>query len=98
MEWMASLITSQANPLKRWQSACGRGLHARCRSKLFINWFGSKTILSRAGFASIHLEGVLMKNISHLLLFLRPEEVELATDIFHEYALQVDGSEPGAAL
>lgn len=33
----------------------------------------------------------------HLLLFLRPEEVELATDIFHEYALQVDGSEPGAA-
>jgi hypothetical protein len=26
-----------------------------------------------------------------------PEEVELATDIFHEYALQVDGSEPGAA-
>ncbi|HHG9277213.1 replication endonuclease [Klebsiella oxytoca] len=33
----------------------------------------------------------------HLLLFLRPEEVELATEIFHEYALQVDGSEPGAA-
>lgn len=33
----------------------------------------------------------------HLLLFLRPEEVELATDIFHEYALQEDGSEPGAA-
>lgn len=33
----------------------------------------------------------------HLLLFLRPEEVELATKIFHEYALQVDGSEPGAA-
>ncbi|WP_431000740.1 replication endonuclease [Klebsiella pneumoniae] len=33
----------------------------------------------------------------HLLLFLRPEEVELATDIFHEYALQVNGSEPGAA-
>lgn len=33
----------------------------------------------------------------HLLLFLRPEEVELATDIFHEYALQKDGSEPGAA-
>ncbi|HBR0976506.1 TPA: replication endonuclease [Klebsiella variicola] len=33
----------------------------------------------------------------HLLLFLRPEAVELATEIFHEYALQVDGSEPGAA-
>lgn len=33
----------------------------------------------------------------HLLLFLSPEEVELATEIFHEYALQVDGSEPGAA-
>lgn len=33
----------------------------------------------------------------HLLLFLLPEEVELATEIFHEYALQVDGSEPGAA-
>lgn len=33
----------------------------------------------------------------HLLLFLRPEEVELVTEIFHEYALQVDGSEPGAA-
>ncbi|MEH1181081.1 replication endonuclease [Klebsiella michiganensis] len=33
----------------------------------------------------------------HLLLFLRPEEVELATDIFHEHALQEDGSEPGAA-
>lgn len=33
----------------------------------------------------------------HLLLFLRPEEVELATDIFHEYALQEDGNEPGAA-
>ncbi|HDT5144270.1 replication endonuclease [Klebsiella sp. GB_Kp059] len=33
----------------------------------------------------------------HLLLFLRPEEVELATEIFHEYALQVDRSEPGAA-
>lgn len=33
----------------------------------------------------------------HLLLFLRPEEVELATEIFHEYALQMDGSEPGAA-
>lgn len=33
----------------------------------------------------------------HLLLFLRPEEVELATEIFHEYALQVDGCEPGAA-
>lgn len=33
----------------------------------------------------------------HLLLFLRPEEVELATEIFHEFALQVDGSEPGAA-
>ncbi|HGN9441875.1 TPA: replication endonuclease [Raoultella ornithinolytica] len=33
----------------------------------------------------------------HLLLFLRPEEVERATEIFHEYALQVDGSEPGAA-
>lgn len=33
----------------------------------------------------------------HLLLFLRPEEVELATEIFHEYALRVDGSEPGAA-
>ncbi|EPC1769769.1 replication endonuclease [Klebsiella oxytoca] len=33
----------------------------------------------------------------HLLLFLRPEDVELATKIFHEYALQVDGSEPGAA-
>lgn len=33
----------------------------------------------------------------HLLLFLRPEEVGLATDIFHEYALQEDGSEPGAA-
>ncbi|NRG20467.1 replication endonuclease, partial [Klebsiella michiganensis] len=33
----------------------------------------------------------------HLLLFLRPEEVELATDIFHEYALREDGSEPGAA-
>lgn len=33
----------------------------------------------------------------HLLLFLHPEEVELATDIFHEYALQEDGSEPGAA-
>lgn len=33
----------------------------------------------------------------HLLLFLHPEEVALATEIFHEYALQVDGSEPGAA-
>ncbi|HBR4241267.1 TPA: replication endonuclease [Klebsiella pneumoniae] len=33
----------------------------------------------------------------HLLLFLRPEEVELATDIFHEYALQEDGNERGAA-
>ncbi|MGI7029392.1 replication endonuclease [Raoultella ornithinolytica] len=33
----------------------------------------------------------------HLLLFLRLEEVELATEIFHGYALQVDGSEPGAA-
>lgn len=33
----------------------------------------------------------------HLLLFLRPGAVELATEIFHEYALQVDGSEPGAA-
>ncbi|MCD6605159.1 replication endonuclease [Klebsiella variicola] len=33
----------------------------------------------------------------HLLLFLLPEEMELATEIFHEYALQVDGSEPGAA-
>lgn len=32
----------------------------------------------------------------HLLLFLRPEEVELATDIFHEYALKEDGHEPGA--
>lgn len=33
----------------------------------------------------------------HLLLFLRPEEVVLATDIFHEYALQEDGNERGAA-
>ncbi|WP_339359618.1 replication endonuclease, partial [Klebsiella pneumoniae] len=33
----------------------------------------------------------------HLLLFLRPEEVEFATDIFHEYALQEDGNERGAA-
>lgn len=32
----------------------------------------------------------------HLLLFLRPEEVEFASDIFHEYALLEDGSEPGA--
>lgn len=33
----------------------------------------------------------------HLLLFLRPEEVEFATLIFREYALQEDGDEPGAA-
>lgn len=32
----------------------------------------------------------------HLLLFLQPEEVEFATDIFHEYALKEDGHEPGA--
>lgn len=32
----------------------------------------------------------------HLLLFLHPEEVEFATDIFHEYALKEDGHEPGA--
>ncbi|QPB31313.1 replication endonuclease [Citrobacter amalonaticus] len=33
----------------------------------------------------------------HLLLFMRPEHVEVATDIFHGYALQEDGDEPGAA-
>lgn len=33
----------------------------------------------------------------HLLLFLRPEEVEFATLIFREYALEEDGDEPGAA-
>lgn len=33
----------------------------------------------------------------HLLLFLRPEEVEFATLIFREYALKEDGDEPGAA-
>lgn len=33
----------------------------------------------------------------HLLLFFRPEEVELATDIFRHYALEEDGDEKGAA-
>lgn len=32
----------------------------------------------------------------HLLLFLKPERVEQARDIFRRYALQVDGDEPGA--
>ncbi|HHF7735371.1 TPA: replication endonuclease [Klebsiella pneumoniae] len=32
----------------------------------------------------------------HLLLFLRPEEVEYATAIFRQHALKEDGSEPGA--
>ncbi|WP_279511157.1 replication endonuclease [Klebsiella pneumoniae] len=32
----------------------------------------------------------------HLLLFLRPEEVEYATAIFRKYALKEDGNEPGA--
>ncbi len=32
----------------------------------------------------------------HLVLFFRPEELEWATDIFRHYALQVDGTEPGA--
>ncbi|WP_347813430.1 replication endonuclease [Serratia marcescens] len=33
----------------------------------------------------------------HLLLFLKPEHIEQARDIFRRYALQVDGDEPGAA-
>lgn len=32
----------------------------------------------------------------HLLLFLRPEEVEYATAIFRKHALKEDGNEPGA--
>jgi len=32
----------------------------------------------------------------HLLLFLKPEHIEQARDIFRRYALQVDGNEPGA--
>ncbi|MCU6243858.1 replication endonuclease [Enterobacter asburiae] len=32
----------------------------------------------------------------HLVLFFRPEELEWATDIFRHYALQMDGTEPGA--
>ncbi|KOQ95166.1 replication endonuclease [Pluralibacter gergoviae] len=32
----------------------------------------------------------------HLLLFLRPEQAEAATDIFRAYALQENGDEPGA--
>jgi hypothetical protein len=32
----------------------------------------------------------------HLLLFLRPEEVEYATAIFRKHALKEDGYEPGA--
>lgn len=32
----------------------------------------------------------------HLLLFLQPEQAEVATDIFRTYALQEDGDEPGA--
>lgn len=33
----------------------------------------------------------------HLLLFLRPEEVEYATDIFRKHAMKEDGSEKGAS-
>lgn len=33
----------------------------------------------------------------HLLLFLRPEEVEYATDIFREHAMKEDGNEKGAS-
>lgn len=32
----------------------------------------------------------------HLLLFMRPEKVEQARDIFRKYALREDGNEPGA--
>ncbi len=32
----------------------------------------------------------------HLLLFLRPEEVEFATAVFRKHALKEDGYEPGA--